>query len=157
MWDYAAEHDPSSIPDSDKQALFTAHKGLYGVSDITKLNDPNLGLADTNVCLGHGVTKLLFTQPGSAMWALVYKDEYSQPPKRYKPDAKETEEVASRFKDLRLTENLTFSDLWESKTRCGLLNIEEGVLDKWHTGRIVLVGDAAHKVSSSSRYPGAHL
>jgi 2-polyprenyl-6-methoxyphenol hydroxylase-like FAD-dependent oxidoreductase len=83
------------------------------------------------------------------MWSVVYKDEHSSPPKPYKPDAKEQEEVAKRFKDLDITENIKFKDLWESKTRFGMLNIEEGVLDKWHAGRIVLVGDSAHKVSST--------
>jgi 2-polyprenyl-6-methoxyphenol hydroxylase-like FAD-dependent oxidoreductase len=81
------------------------------------------------------------------MWAIVFKDEYSQPPKPYKPDAKETEEVALRYKDLQITEDLTFGDLWATKKRHGLLSIEEGVLSKWHAGRIVLLGDSAHKVS----------
>jgi FAD dependent monooxygenase len=39
MWDYAAEHDPSAIPESDKNrnALFTDYKGIYGVSDVENL------------------------------------------------------------------------------------------------------------------------
>jgi FAD dependent monooxygenase len=52
-----------------------------------------------------------------------------------------------------ITENITFGDLWKTKTRHGLIAIEEGVLDKWHAGRIVLVGDAAHKVSLKDHCP----
>jgi FAD dependent monooxygenase len=144
MWDYAAKKDPSLIPDSDKKALFTQYKGIFGVSDQGEL--PDLGPADVNIVGGQDVTKLLFTQPGIAYWALIYKDEYSQPPKPFKPDQKEQEEIAQRFKDIKLTENLTFGALWKNKTRSGTLNIEEGILDKWHAGRIVLVGDSAHKV-----------
>lgn len=120
--------------------------GIYGVSEQKDL--PDLGPADVNMVFGHDVTKLLFTQPGIAYWAIVYKDEYSQPPKPYRPDTKEQEEVAHRFKDIKLTENLRLDDLWKNKTRVGLLNIEEGILDKWHAGRIVLVGDSAHKMTA---------
>lgn len=59
------------------------------------------------------------------------------------------EDVANRFSDLALNEIVRFRDLWETKTRAGLLTIEEGVLSQWHAGRIVLVGDSAHKVSPS--------
>lgn len=148
MWDWAAENDPSCIPDSDKKALFTSYKGIYGVSDHAKLRD--IGPSDIHVCLGHGVTKLLFTQPEKAMWAIVFKDEYSQPPKRYKADEQETEAIVARFKDLQITSNLTFNDLWTTRNRHGLIAVEEGVLSKWHAGRIVLVGDSAHKVRSIS-------
>jgi FAD dependent monooxygenase len=145
MWDYATQTRSDSIPESDKKALFTEFKGIYGVSDLASL--PSLGPAEMHICFGQDTTKLIFTQPGVAMWAIMYKDEYSQPPERYRPDAKQREDVANRFMDLRITDKIAFKDLWESKSRCGILNIEEGVLDKWHAGRIVLVGDSAHKVS----------
>ena len=147
MWDYAAKNDPDAIPESDKKVLFSQYKGIFGVSEQGGL--PDLGPADVHIVFGQDTTKLLFTQPGIAYWALMYKDEYSQPPKPFKPDQQEQEEVAQRFKDLKLTENLTFEGLWKNKTRTGLLNIEEGILDKWHAGRIVLVGDSAHKVCLS--------
>jgi FAD dependent monooxygenase len=57
------------------------------------------------------------------------------------------EEVAKRFSEVALNEKIKFKDLWDSRTRVGLLTIEEGVLSQWHAGRIVLVGDSAHKVS----------
>ncbi|KAF2823506.1 FAD/NAD(P)-binding domain-containing protein [Ophiobolus disseminans] len=146
MWDYAAKNDSASIPESDRQVLFTEFKGIYGVSNQDDL--PDLGPSDVNIVLGHDVTKLLFTQPGVAYWALIYKDEYSQPPKPYRPDLKEQEGVAQFYKDTKFTENLKFGDLWDHRTRAGLLNIEEGILDKWHAGRIVLVGDSVHKMTA---------
>lgn len=147
MWDYAAANEPGAIPESDKKSLFTEYKAIFGVSDKKDL--PDLGPSDVNVVHGQDITKLLFTQPGGAYWACVYKDEYSQPPKPYRPNQEEQDEVAHRFKDEKLAENLTFEALWKNKTRVGLLNIEEGILEKWHSGRIVLVGDSAHKVHQS--------
>ncbi|KAF2031324.1 FAD/NAD(P)-binding domain-containing protein [Setomelanomma holmii] len=146
MWDYADKNDPKLIPESDRKALFAQYKGLFGVSNQGDL--PDLGPADVNIIGGQDVTKLLFTQPGIAYWALIYKDEYSQPPKSWKPSEEEVEEVAQRFKDIKFGESLAFHGLWKNKTRSGLVNIEEGILDKWHAGRIVLVGDSAHKMTA---------
>lgn len=148
MWDYAAKKEPNAIPESDKTVMSTQYKGIFGVSD-TKNMAP-LGDADVNIIYGHDVGKLLFTQPGQAYWALIYKDEYSAPPKKWRPDEEEKEAVAARFKDIQLTDKLTFGECWESRSRGGLVNIEEGTLDKWHSGRIVLVGDSAHKVCTNA-------
>jgi FAD dependent monooxygenase len=144
MWDYASEHDPSSIPDSDKTVMFSQFSGLFGVS--TQEPKMNLGPADSHLTFGHDDTKLLFTQPGEAYWAIVFKDELSRPAKRWKPTDEEVEAVARKYEHLSMTESVRLGDLWKTKTRQGLLSFEEGVLSKWHAGRIVLVGDSAHKV-----------
>ena len=146
MWEYASKADPKAIPESDKTAMFTEFGGLFGVS---KQKDSfGLGPGDQHVVHGHGVTKLFFTQPGLAYWALVFKDEFSSPPKKRKAGEEDCEAVAQRFADTPLTEKLKFGDLWETRTRYGLLNVEEGILSKWHAGRMVLVGDSAHKVGT---------
>lgn len=144
MWDYADKNEPNTLPETDKTAMFAQYKGLYGVSDF---QDPSIvGSSDVHVIYGYNYTKLLFTQPGISYWAYLWKDEFSQPPKSYKPSFEEQEEVARKYKDTKFTETLTLETLWKTRTRGGLVNIEEGILDKWHAGRIVLVGDAAHKV-----------
>jgi FAD dependent monooxygenase len=148
MWEYAAEHEPDAIPESDKSAMYTQFKGFFGVSEQAGL--PDIGPADCSVGLGENVTKLLFTSLGQAYWALIWRDEFSQPPKRYRPDEQEKEEIAEKFKKVQFAETLTFGDLYKNKTRSGALNIEEGILEKWHAGRIVLVGDSAHKVRQTS-------
>jgi FAD dependent monooxygenase len=153
MWEYAAEHEPDAIPESDKSAMYTQFKGFFGVSEQAGL--PDIGPADCSVGLGQNVTKLLFTSLGQAYWALIWRDEFSQPPKQYRPDEQEKEEIAEKFKNVQFAETLTFGDLYKNKTRSGALNIEEGILEKWHAGRIVLAGDSAHKVRqiSTHTYP----
>lgn len=37
-------------------------------------------------------------------------------------------------------------DLWETRTSYHVVNLEEGLLHKWHANRMVLLGDAAAKV-----------
>jgi FAD dependent monooxygenase len=146
MWDYAAENEPNAIPDSDKQALFTQYKGIFGVSDAKGL--PDLGPADVNIVMGQDTTELVFTQPGIVYWALIYKDEYSQPPAPFRSTQKDQDAVATRFKDIKLGPSLTFEDVYKTKTRSGHLSIEEGILSQWHAGRMVLVGDSAHKMTA---------
>lgn len=151
MWKYASESEPNLVPESDKSVLFSEYDTLFGVSDLKgNPEDWGMAVAETNVVYGQGVTKLFFQQQGKQMWAIIFKDKYNQPPKRYKPSEEEVEKAAERFSDLAMNEKVKFSDLWQARTRAGLITIEEGVLSQWHAGRMVLVGDSAHKVSLSS-------
>lgn len=60
---------------------------------------------------------------------------------------KDIEAEAANLAALPINDELVFSDIWEQRLRGELINIEEGIFEHWHSGRIVLVGDAAHKVS----------
>lgn len=144
MWDYAGKFEPTTIPESDKSVMFTEFAGLFGVSPMKE--SYGLGDSDGNTIYGQDACTLIFTQPGTVYWALIFKTELSRPPKKQKANEADMEGVAKRYMNTSLTETLKFSELWESKLRGGLLNIEEGILSKWHAGRIVLVGDSAHKV-----------
>ncbi|KAF1841758.1 FAD/NAD(P)-binding domain-containing protein [Cucurbitaria berberidis CBS 394.84] len=146
MWGYASQDEPETIPESDKTAMFTEFGGLFGVSELK--DSFGLSPADAHVIYGHGDTKLLFTQPGVAYWAIMFKEELSRPPQRRKASEEDIEAMAKHFANTPFTENLKFSALWETRSRYGLLNIEEGILSKWHAGRIVLVGDSAQKMTA---------
>ncbi len=145
MWDYAAEHEPGSIPEADKEVMsFGEFRGLFGVSTLP--DSTQLGPADTHVIFGQDEAKLLFTQPGKAYWGISFKDDFRKPEQKGRVTEADMEAVAKRFADRPMTENVKLGDLWKTSTRHGLFSIEEGVLSKWHAGRIVLVGDSAHKV-----------
>ncbi|KAK6851815.1 hypothetical protein PG995_011940 [Apiospora arundinis] len=47
---------------------------------------------------------------------------------------------------------VTFADVWTNRQWSMLSNIEEGVVKKWHQGRSVLVGDAAHKMTPNTGF-----
>ncbi|RTE79879.1 hypothetical protein BHE90_005642 [Fusarium euwallaceae] len=57
------------------------------------------------------------------------------------------EDATNPWLQVPVAENVTFGDLWESKSAGGSANFDEGVLRWWHWGRMVLVGDAAHKMN----------
>ena len=49
--------------------------------------------------------------------------------------------------DLRVTKQTGMRDIWGKRTKFAMVSLEEMVLKQWHEGRIVLLGDAVHKVS----------
>jgi 2-polyprenyl-6-methoxyphenol hydroxylase-like FAD-dependent oxidoreductase len=55
-------------------------------------------------------------------------------------------EAVARIADFPLNENVKFGQLWAQRTRAHMVPLEEGVLDVWYSGRVVLAGDAVHKV-----------
>lgn len=150
MWNYASACLPNTVPESDKSVFLNQYNALLGVSR-TKA-EHCLSTTESNVTYGHGVTKFLFTQPGLTYWLLVFKSTHNQASE--KPTAGQAlEAIANQFKDSDFTENVRLSDLWDARTRAALVNIEEGILSQWHAGRIVLLGDSAHKVSCIHQPP----
>lgn len=90
---------------------------------------------------------LVATQPKQSFFFVFWKPEkpwsrYTRP--RY--TAQDAEKAAASVADLPINETMVFADLWSKRHRAQLADIEEGVLSRWHYGRSVLVGDAAHKV-----------
>ncbi|KAH8131258.1 hypothetical protein FP744_10002610 [Trichoderma asperellum] len=57
------------------------------------------------------------------------------------------EELIAQFANVRLTDNVTFKDLWNQRFAQGTANFEEGVVEMWHWDRIALIGDAVLKIS----------
>ncbi|KAJ8110524.1 hypothetical protein OPT61_g6655 [Boeremia exigua] len=148
MWEYANDFEPNVVPESDKSALFSEYDALFGASDLKGHHeDYGMAAAESNIVYGQGVTKLFFQQQGQQFWVIIFKNKYTQPPKRYKPTEEDIESVAKQFSNVALNEKVKFKELWESRTRAGLLAIEEGTLSQWHAGRIVLVGDSVHKMT----------
>jgi len=130
---------------SEKGKFTSEYIGLFGVSHKI----PELGESVTHLVHGHGLSILLFTQPERVFWTFMIKDCEKRPYEKRVYSQQEVENMAERFKDTHITEAIKFSNLWSSRIRVGMVPIEEGVLDYWHSGRAVLVGDAAHKVSKT--------
>lgn len=62
------------------------------------------------------------------------------------------EAMASRFAKVQVAPGVRFKDIWRIAERetANMVNQEEGYASKWHQGRLVIVGDAAHKMTSTS-------
>ncbi|KAI0134573.1 hypothetical protein BJ170DRAFT_591543 [Xylariales sp. AK1849] len=60
----------------------------------------------------------------------------------------EAQKFVEPYLDKKIINNVTFGDLWEHREVGNMRYLEQGISKQWsHGGRIVLVGDAAHKVT----------
>ncbi|KAI1758608.1 putative dehydrogenase [Hypoxylon sp. FL1150] len=60
------------------------------------------------------------------------------------------EEEVKKLSDVHLFPTVKFKDIWSTcdpENDAALVHIEEGFVEKWHHGRIVLLGDAVHKMT----------
>ena len=90
---------------------------------------------------------LISAQPDKIYWFVFMRVEkpysaYQKP--RY--TEKDAEAAAASMAEHTISGTANFGELWENRWRGVLVNTEEGVLDPWHLGRSVLVGDATHKI-----------
>lgn len=82
-------------------------------------------------------------------WIFLY-EKMPQPikePKRY--TKAEMDDFAASFADWPVNETLKIRDVYNSST-AGMSNLEEGILDHWSLGRIVLAGDSCHKFTPNA-------
>ncbi|KID59578.1 FAD binding domain protein, partial [Metarhizium brunneum ARSEF 3297] len=86
------------------------------------------------------------TTSDTLYWAVFVKDEMrTRWPVNTRYTDKDEEVVAEQIMSTPVTETIIFGNLWYSRSSSGLVPVEEGVLKNWHSGRIVLIGDAVHK------------
>lgn len=75
--------------------------------------------------------------PKSTTERIVYTDE-------------DIEAMAAGFADYPINEHFKVKDAFERKLTAGMANLEEGIVERWSFGRIVLVGDACHKFTPNA-------
>ncbi|EKJ69233.1 hypothetical protein NXS19_012747 [Fusarium pseudograminearum] len=61
--------------------------------------------------------------------------------------AEEAGELAKKYEDVYMAPGITFKQVWESKKWFYTAPFEEGVAKTWSRDRVVLIGDAVHKMT----------
>ncbi len=93
---------------------------------------------------------LVSAQPDKTYWFVFMRvDKPYSTYKRPRYTEKDAEDAAASMAEHPISGTKVFGELWRIRWRSVMVDIEEGVLNHWHFGRSVLVGDAAHKVSNS--------
>ena len=151
MWDHANATSPGLITVEEKKAIMTNWTCLFGFAPgiPNQRNELSVTSFDGQRCF------LVATQPDKTFFFVFWKptkpwSRYSRP----KYTAEDAEKAAESVAELPINENMVFAELWSKRHRATLADIEEGVLDRWHYGRHVLVGDAAHKVTPNMALGG---
>lgn len=135
----AKEKDPS-----DTSPMVASFFGIYGIAPYVK------GAERTVFNETHG--------PGMVSQFCAGEDEmifglYAALPKpttlRHKYTEEELEATARRWFDVQVFPGIKFKEIWEKCDRSSvhLANAEEGFIDKWYHGRIVMLGDSVCKMT----------
>jgi hypothetical protein len=112
---------------------------------------PGLERHETVVNTSHNkISFLIICQPKWVSWQVFVrlpKHEECCWPDRKKFTEEDIQVLVDKIASYPITEKMNFGELWKRRTRAQMISLEEGVLEKWFFGRIVMAGDALHKVS----------
>lgn len=61
------------------------------------------------------------------------------------------DEHVAPFLHMPVTDSVTFGDMYKNMVVANRVALEEGLLERWSIDRIVLMGDAIHKVCPMNR------
>ncbi|KAI0142854.1 FAD binding domain protein [Xylariaceae sp. FL1272] len=144
MWEVANAEAPGSISEQEKLTLKVKWMCLVGIGP----NTPQLGTNDMTVVHDTQSSFLILTQPNRTFWfCFSHVDGPLGWPYQRAYSAADIEAVMGTIAKKPITDELKFRDLWEQRERAEIVPIEEGIFTRWHAGRVVIVGDAAHKVT----------
>ncbi|KAL8826055.1 MAG: hypothetical protein Q9170_007553 [Blastenia crenularia] len=144
MWDEGNISVPGLITVQEKKSVTTGWSCIIGMGPTTP------GMGDRTMTCVHdkGYSFLVLTQPDKVFFFVFFrlKEPFTWP-NRERYTKEDAESAAAKVADHPVSDTLVFGELWKKRTRGSLISLEEGILQHWHFGRIVLAGDAAHKVS----------
>ena len=81
-------------------------------------------------------------------WFFLYKRLPNPTSERTDYTDKDVDALAAEFAEFPLTRTVKVKDVWPRMLGAGLTNLDEGIVQHWSLGRIVLVGDACHKMTT---------
>ena len=81
-------------------------------------------------------------------WFFLYKRLPKPTQERTSYTQEDVESVGKEFLDFPLTRSVKVKDVWSKMSGAGLTDMQEGIVQHWNLGRIVLVGDACHKMTT---------
>lgn len=146
MWRIADAIGPNQFPVKERDEVPTEYCCIFGISKST-----DLFKRTSQYVLGQGHSYLIASAPGNRIYWFLFKKIqipvrglYNQIP-RYTETEKDA--LAERHYDDSLGDGLCFGHLYDLRITATLQALPEVVFNKWHYGRIVTIGDAAHKVT----------
>ncbi|TQN68038.1 FAD-dependent monooxygenase andE [Colletotrichum shisoi] len=143
MWRLADTLEPGYIPASEHtECLPTVYKCIFGISIM---RDWSAGTTQTN--FNKHFSYLVIAGPRNRVYWFLFVNTGTT---HYGPElprfSKEDEEkLVEEHRGDKITESLTFGELYSAKISSALTPLPEYVFKKWHFNRIMTIGDAAHK------------
>lgn len=124
--------------------MTAAYQGLYGCFDSSCGLEPGTFYQSR----GTGIVTQVMAKENRGYFAILRAISPTAEPKRYTTESRDC--LAEELANIVVAPGVHFKDLWglTVKDTAAMVNQEEGYCDSWYHGRIVLVGDAVHKVTS---------
>jgi 2-polyprenyl-6-methoxyphenol hydroxylase-like FAD-dependent oxidoreductase len=145
LWRQTDQARPGYFPLSDRTNLATEYCCIFGIS---KPNNKVPKFSSSNV-MGRGYSYLIASGPNHRIYWFLFKKLTSRMygiDKIPRYTEAERDELAAEHADDPLNEQLRFGELYANRTTATLQALPEVVFSKWHYGRVITIGDAAHKV-----------
>lgn len=129
------------------KAIVADYYCIFGMS-VYKSDDPDFVEGSSHIINDQfRCAVVISSSRNKHFWFLIEKfDERKSYPNIPRFRETDMENMVAKNSDLMVTEHTSFSDLWRLRTKCAMVPLEEVVFDDWHANRLVLLGDAAHKV-----------
>ncbi|KAI3325476.1 FAD/NAD(P)-binding domain-containing protein [Xylariaceae sp. AK1471] len=141
------EHSSSASGDlKPTSPMVTTFVSLFG---HTRCDREDIALGDFAESHGPGVASQSIRLRDSIYFTLLKRLE-TPTSERKSFTSQEVDKIAQELSDVNIFPSVKLKEIWPLREQANvvLLHQEEGLAEKWYHGRIVLVGDAAHKMTS---------
>ncbi|RAO71662.1 uncharacterized protein BHQ10_007674 [Talaromyces amestolkiae] len=132
--------------EKEKNPYIASHRNFFG--DVPKLPGVEAGLNY------EGLSDKVSTQllvGSKRMWFNVYEQLDTPSSDHVRYTEKDQQELLDKWGHLFVAPGYRLRDIYEHRMKdTGLINLEEGLVDKWYSDRIVLAGDAIRKVTPNA-------
>ncbi|KAH7143581.1 flavoprotein monooxygenase [Dactylonectria macrodidyma] len=140
MRDLALGDDPSRAWDPE-EPFIASYQVLFGAFPTP--SDPGLGY---DIQTRH--KSIMYLSGHQRSWFFLYKKLPKPTKERMDYTDQDLEALSKEFAEFPLTQTVKVKDVWPRMLGAGLTNLHEGIVQHWSLGRIVLVGDACHKLTT---------
>jgi 2-polyprenyl-6-methoxyphenol hydroxylase-like FAD-dependent oxidoreductase len=150
MWRLADEQQPSLFVLGEQKSALVTYCCMFGISN-PKDGFPKF---QTQHIQGKNHSYLLSTGPGNDVYWFLFErlavPAYGLHDKIPRYTDAEKDALAEEHVGDQLSDALTFGNLYQARRAATLQALPEVVFSRWHYGRIMTIGDAAHKVSHAT-------
>ncbi|KAL8335607.1 hypothetical protein RB601_008592 [Gaeumannomyces tritici] len=152
MWRIASKASPGYFPKDEWKRVPIEFKCLFGICRSHK-RIPT-GSVVTGISRGHSY--LILSGPESKLYYFLFvklpKPITADKTPRYSTE--DAKALAEEHRHDAIIDDCTFGQIFDNSISFGMTPIHEHVFEKWHYGRVITLGDAAHKPNPISGHGG---
>jgi 2-polyprenyl-6-methoxyphenol hydroxylase-like FAD-dependent oxidoreductase len=132
--------------EEEKSPYTSSHRLFFG--DVPKLPGVEAGVNYEGL---HDKVATQLLVGNNRMWFNLYEQLDTPSSDRIRYTEKDQQEILDKWGHLFVAPGYQLRDIYEHRLKdTGMINLEEGLVDKWYSDRIVLAGDAVRKLTSNA-------